>query len=76
MNKPKNWLTINELQIYVRLFKRHWSRTHIQSLIKLKKLKSFKIGSARLFLKSDVTAYLKSLKRKAPEILYKKSLDK
>lgn len=76
MKKPTNWLTICDVQNYVRSFKRHWSRTHIQNLIRVKKLKSFKIGSARLFLKKDVTIYLKTLKRKAPAILYKKHLDK
>jgi len=76
MIKPTNWLTIFEVQNYIKSFKRHWSRTYIQDLIKTKKLKSFKIASARLFLKKDVLSYIKSLKRKAPIIIYKKQLDK
>lgn len=76
MNKPANWLTIRDIQNYVERFDRHWSRTHISNLVKAKKLKSFKMSASRFFLKKDVIAYLKTLKRKAPTILYKKSLDK
>lgn len=77
MKKPTNWLTIRDIQNYVKLFDRHWSRTHISNLIRAKKLESFKISASRFFLKKDVVAYLKTLKRKAPDVLYKKKyLDK
>jgi hypothetical protein len=73
MNKPNNWLTIRDVQNHVKSFDRHWSRTHIQNLIRAKKLKSFKISASRFFLKKDVEKYLKTLKRKAPKIIYEKS---
>jgi len=73
MNKPTNWLTIHDVQNYVKLFDRHWSRTHISNLIKTKKLKSFKMSASRFFLKKDVEKYLKNLKRRAPKIIYEKS---
>lgn len=77
MKKPTNWLTIRDIQNYVKSFDRHWSRTHISNLVKTKKLESFKMSASRFFLKKDVVAYLKTLKRKAPNVLYqKKSLDK
>lgn len=70
--KPKDWLTVVELQKYIKSVGRHWSRTYIQFLITNNKLKSFKISAARLFVRSDVDTFLSSLKRKAPPVLIKK----
>lgn len=65
-SKPKDWLTIHELQNYVSDNGRHWSRTYIQYLITNKKLPSFKVGVARIFIENDVKQYLASLTRKGP----------
>jgi len=70
--KPKDWLTMNEVQEYVRDADRHWSRTYIHYLINNKKLKSFKISASRLFLKEDVDACLSSFKRKGPPLMVKR----
>jgi len=72
--QPKDWLTINELQKYVRDFDRHWSRPYIHSLINDKKLKSFKISSTRLFLKKDVNSCIQSFKHKSPPIMVKQDV--
>ena len=71
--KPKNWLTVNELQDYVKNAGRHWSRTYIQYLINNKRLKSFKVSASRLFLKENVDVCLSSLKRKGPPLMVKKN---
>lgn len=76
MKKPTNWLTIRDIQNYVKSFDRHWSRTHISNLVRAKKLKSFKISASRFFLKKDIKKYLKTLKRKAPQITYRKTVGK
>lgn len=70
--KPKNWLTVSEVQEYVQDADRHWSRTYINYLINNDRLKSFKISASRLFLKEDVDVCLSSLKRKGPPVLVKK----
>jgi len=69
---PKNWLTVAKLREYVEDSGRHWSRTYVQFLIANNKLKSFKVGAARIFLRQDVDTYISSLKRKSPPILVKK----
>ena len=71
--KPTNWFTVRDTQEYVQKVNRHWSRTYIQYLINNKRLESFKIGAARLFLREKVDECLASLKRKGPPILVKKN---
>lgn len=71
--KPENWLTVRDTQEYVQKVNRHWSRTYIQYLINNKRLKSFKIGAARLFLREEIDICLVSLKRKGPPIMIKKN---
>lgn len=72
MTKPKDWLTVSELQQHVINAGRHWSRTYIQYLINSNRLPSFKISGSRLFLVKDADIFLSKLKRKAPPILTKK----
>ncbi len=72
-NKPNDWLTTKELMVYVTTQGRHWGRTYIQYLVANEKLPSFKIGSTRIFIESDVKQFINSLTRKGPPLM-KKSL--
>lgn len=69
--KPKDWMMLDEIQRHVKESNRHWSRTYIHYLIRNKRLKSFKIGPARLFLKSDVDECVASMKKMAPNVKIK-----
>lgn len=61
--RPEDWLTVNEIDKYVRTnHKRHWSKAYIYSLMQ-DKLKWFKFGSTRVLLKEDIDNYVKTLKR-------------
>lgn len=72
LTKPQNWMTVLELRDYVKTKGRHWSRTYVQFLVANGKLPSFKISSARIFLKEEVDAFLNTLTRNSPPVLIKK----
>ena len=70
LNKPGNWLTIEELQAFVgKKFGRHWSQPYIYGLIKDDRLPSYKVG--RIFLCEDVESLVADFKRPAPPRLKK-----
>jgi hypothetical protein len=70
IDKPENWMTIEEIQAYVKkMHGRHWSTSYIYSLIKSERLPAFKLG--KIFLKEDVDSLVKSFKKAPPPLLQK-----
>ena len=69
-NKPIGWMTIDELKAYVnKKYGRHWSTSHIYTLVKNNRLPAFTLG--KIFIKDDVDSLVKSFKKAPPPMLQK-----